>query len=139
MGLGAIILGTVAWSAADAWWHGSGGFHVRLAIARWNGYDGCTCSDCAEAFGFGPAPRRHWDSPWTICGCGRRAESDMRAVAGAIGLALILGGRFLPVVPPMRGERRRAKGLCPSCGYDMSGLPGPRCPECGAEGAPERA
>lgn len=24
-------------------------------------------------------------------------------------------------------------GRCPSCGYDLTGSPGPRCPECGVE------
>jgi hypothetical protein len=29
-------------------------------------------------------------------------------------------------------QRRRHPGTCPRCGYDLSGLAGGRCPECGA-------
>lgn len=33
---------------------------------------------------------------------------------------------------PARRWRRRRKGLCVKCGYDLTGLPEPRCPECGS-------
>ena len=34
---------------------------------------------------------------------------------------------------PLRRYRRRRKGLCVTCGYDLTGLPENRCPECGTE------
>ena len=32
---------------------------------------------------------------------------------------------------PLRRHRRRKHGLCIKCGYDLTRLPEPRCPECG--------
>ncbi|MCP4591424.1 MAG: hypothetical protein GY842_11815 [bacterium] len=34
---------------------------------------------------------------------------------------------------PVRCYRRRRKGLCTTCGYDLTGNESGRCPECGAE------
>jgi hypothetical protein len=36
-------------------------------------------------------------------------------------------------------ERRRRGGMCAACGYDLRGLAGGRCPECGAEVVGSRA
>jgi hypothetical protein len=54
-------------------------------------------------------------------------------VAAALALHAIV---FVPshvVAFVMRDRRARAalSGLCVRCGYDMAGLPGPICPECG--------
>jgi hypothetical protein len=34
---------------------------------------------------------------------------------------------------PLRRWRRRRKGLCLKCGYNLTGLTEPRCPECATE------
>ena len=38
---------------------------------------------------------------------------------------------------PLRRARRRAAGCCPPCGYNLTGLIEPRCPECGTEFDPK--
>lgn len=54
------------------------------------------------------------------------------AAAGlaAIGLGLALWGWI--------GDRSRGRRRCPRCWYDMTGVPGRRCPECGKEPATDR-
>jgi len=34
---------------------------------------------------------------------------------------------------PLRRRSRRKRGLCVACGYNLKGLPEPRCPECGRD------
>ena len=34
---------------------------------------------------------------------------------------------------PLRRRRRKRLSLCTTCGYDLTGLPETRCPECGTE------
>ena len=48
------------------------------------------------------------------------------AIRGACGLYLFLGGNWI-VNLAIPGNRP----YCPECGYDLSGAPGKRCPECG--------
>jgi hypothetical protein len=45
-------------------------------------------------------------------------------------LFAVLPAWWLFTNPARRAARRRARGLCPICGYDLRGNPG-RCPECG--------
>ena len=48
--------------------------------------------------------------------------------------ALLLGVELLVLRPRIRRWRRRRRGRCPGCGYDLRVSPG-RCPECGTTGA----
>jgi hypothetical protein len=47
--------------------------------------------------------------------------------------SLIWAGGFV-LVPALRRHARAAVGCCPACGYDLTGVPSPRCPECGGDG-----
>lgn len=38
---------------------------------------------------------------------------------------------FFLIRGPLRRLRRRRRGLCIKCGYNLTGAPQPRCPECG--------
>lgn len=48
----------------------------------------------------------------------------------AAGLAILPASAATRVAKRRREARRRKKGLCPGCGYDLRGTP-ERCPECG--------
>ncbi len=84
-----------------------------------------------------------WIRPWA-----RTAASDLRipwsyrvwfptwAAFSAAGLCLIL-----PTIAfwcgPLRRARRRIAGRCTDCAYNLTGLPEPRCPECGTRASAE--
>jgi hypothetical protein len=52
----------------------------------------------------------------------------------AIILWLLILGPFV-----LRRHIRRKRGQCPKCGYDLRGIPGSGCPECGWNRQPEAA
>lgn len=49
----------------------------------------------------------------------------------APGLLLLIPAAIAVHRGPRLQRHRRERGLCPACGYDLRGLPEPRCPECG--------
>lgn len=86
---------------------------------------------------------RHWFAGWSYGG-GTDENGDyvyVRAMRRTLGFGApawfwtgLFG--FVPAValirrPARRRKLRRKLGLCVTCGYDLRGLPEPRCPECG--------
>ena len=66
------------------------------------------------------------DAPWV----GYRSDYFVFAVHPAIAIAVLLVLPAAWIYRPIRKRRARAKGLCPTCGYDLRATPD-RCPECG--------
>lgn len=48
---------------------------------------------------------------------------------------LLAGERTLRIPGKITARRRRQRGCCPRCGYDLSGIGAAVCPECGANHA----
>ena len=86
----------------------------------------------------------HYDSPWRLVSHPRhfffmpRYGSTGRAMFVTIPLwmPLIVFATYPTLAfirGPLRRRHRSRRGLCVQCGYNLTGLPEPRCPECGAE------
>jgi hypothetical protein len=50
-----------------------------------------------------------------------------------IGVVLLVGPSLALIRGPLRHNRRRRRGQSVHCGYNLTGLADPRCPECGQE------
>ncbi len=100
------------------------GYRVRLAIAKFaTGYDGCACDDCGPQFLGISGPRRYGCFPPAL-----RVEDRATIWAcAAFGTAAVT--LAIPLAPSV--ARRHDPDRCAWCGYDLRGLPGPICPECG--------
>jgi hypothetical protein len=72
-----------------------------------------------------PSPPPHWSF-----------QSDDTSTSLSFPLWLPTAIFSLGLIPAVLGlirrRYRRNRGLCLKCGYDLTGLPQPRCPECGA-------
>lgn len=126
-----VLIGLSALLILLTFWTSDTSFGLRVKLARLRGYDGCTCGDCADAFGFGPG------LPEIGCGTGwRRHRIAMREQLFASSLPL---ATVLIVAGMTRTLRTRDDPFrCAGCGYDLHGLPGSQCPECGGSFDPIR-
>lgn len=98
---------------------------LREAIAAKLLEDGAIARDDAALL-----LRRRGSTSFSLAGAG------LLALFAGLWASLILHARALPRAWRLaRATRRASRGLCPSCGYSMSGTPTqdpkPRCPECG--------
>jgi hypothetical protein len=59
----------------------------------------------------------------------------LRALVVPRGSVFVAFGVYptIVIIRTLRCRRRRKRGLCVACGYNLKGLPEPRCPECGRE------
>jgi hypothetical protein len=87
-----------------------------------------------------PPPRTAWNRMgfWHWPNAMRIVNENNEVMAHqtwAVPRWLVLFSLTLPLLAwgmnPIRRRRRRRRGLCPACGYDLRATPG-RCPECGS-------
>jgi predicted RNA-binding Zn-ribbon protein involved in translation (DUF1610 family) len=108
------------WSLA----YTSDGEPIRNVInATLTPYDGCMCQDCVVRYLAIPPPRRpkHDNVPFFVA-----------MVLGASSIVSAWMCVAMPFLARRAVERENAaKNACPSCGYNIRGLPAPLCPECG--------
>lgn len=105
-------------------WKSELGFEARVARVRLRGSNGCTCADCADNLGFGPGISR---PNFGICGTGRHSDHSLSFVHAA---ACLECAALIVYVGP---RTKAPTGVCTTCGYDLAGLPGTVCPECGRD------
>lgn len=115
-----VLLGAVAW------WNSGLSWRVRNAVNALV-YSGCQCDDCIRAFGLVSRSTggRRGDFTAEIIG-------TVAVATAVVGLRGLRGASDSAV--PRRADGVAAK--CTKCGYDMEGVPGAVCPECGTNCEP---
>jgi hypothetical protein len=109
----------------------------------WRESDLRTYSDAAIARKLSGVVRYRWVLPvpavgtlWYYHGRSMEYERDVYTVVSLWVFTLPLAAMLLGVGAFASGRsfrrwRRRKRGFCVHCGYNLTGLPEPRCPECG--------
>lgn len=103
---------------------------IRDSTARSAGKWGFTKLRSSGPFGQGSLHRSLWRLPSF-----RRLRSGVRIVTIPLWISPVVFGVYPVLVlirGPMRRWRRRRRGLCEGCGYDIRASQD-RCPECGAK------
>jgi hypothetical protein len=133
VGLALLVLGPVSYLRgvpAGAIWITGEETQPRLHIALINGVLHGVYST--------PQPSRAGDFGWELAGFYLKQVTygGTEAVGGGVPFWFLAGCALLSglvgyVRGPLRIKRRRCRGQCVQCGYSLTGLPEPRCPECG--------
>jgi hypothetical protein len=79
---------------------------------------------------------KSWQAKWTIHTGLRYKITEYRIprwMPAAVSIVLAAYPTLACIRGPVRRWRWHRKGLCVKCGYNLTGLPEPRCPECGAK------
>jgi len=74
---------------------------------------------------------RRWSVYALFLDAGQGFFIDIPRWIPVIGTAISAWVPVRLMVPPLKRWRRRRLGLCVNCGYNLTGLTEPRCPECG--------
>jgi hypothetical protein len=112
--------------AADTWLNiGMSGGRVFFETSR--SPDAITPEGQFLAEMLRPAPRQFAGFSWW------KDRVDAPVWASVASLVILAVYPLLALLwGPFRRHRRRRRGLCVHCGYDLTGLTEPSCPECGA-------
>jgi hypothetical protein len=118
---------------------------VRFALSELTLFQGPVDPDYARSVGVSgswskrPPHRETWRENLTPWVAWERTAADASARALRLPYWLIvIGSAALPaarLAGRRRWQRRLARGLCPGCGYDLTGNVSGTCPECGTAAA----
>ena len=116
------------------WFFSQGSFHVRTYSPNW--WRGNICfSQCMDpGFNMYEGWRSRVSPFYTLLPLITR-EPGRRYVGIPLHLPMVVlsAVALYPMLPFVRRRWRRKRNLCVVCGYNLTGLTEPRCPECGTE------